>query len=489
MTAFGKVLRNTEPTIVEKIIAMVQRPKRFKPKPALPAKQDTNSRINELAHAEANRIESVFQARGLDDVYIDEMTASPIAGYIRYHVNKPVSVAANKITALQSDIAIELTNGRTDDDDVKVNIRLPSLVIEVEYPFERTPLAWSLAPISKLQPGECIVGRDYSGKIAKPVTLDLSSNEVSNIMVAALPGSGKSQAAVQMVASAAANTSPKEIKFILLDPKCSKELKLLGNLRHAEFIEEHEKCVQAIHEVREEIERRKHNDDRRTIVLVIDELAEFVSKSKEHAELIPVLRSIARMGRSFGVKVIAATQYPMAEATDSELRAMLDARLGGHVGSETQSRVCMDIPGVGCETLPKRGAFYYKDGNSKVTRINTHYLPYEDLFNVVDETNERWLDDRSFFFPLQMAKVAPEVEAAEEPTNLDEATPEQAKKVLSKWKADEVVDLDTKKIKYGMGTKVIKHVFDDNPKTTGRRVQAWKLSLVQQIVQMSQHGV
>lgn len=485
---FGKVLPQPEVSIMERITdkLLSMMPKRKLAKP-VPKRKTVKDELNELGHREADLIEAVFNERGLDGVFIGEMFASPIAGYIRYHITKPTSVPVNKITALQTDIAIELTKGRPDDDDVQVNIRLPSLVIEVEYPFARQPLSWEQAPIRKLQPGECIIGRDYSGTKAKPVTMDLSSNEVSNIMIAALPGSGKSQAAVQMVASAAINTSPDRIKFLLLDPKCSKELKLLGQLRHAAFYEEHSQCVEVIHAVRAEIEKRKHNDDRRTIVLVIDELAEFCSKSKDHADLIPILRSIARMGRSFGIKIVAATQYPMVDATDSELRAMLDARLGGHVGSETQSRVCMDVPGIGCETLPKRGAFYYKDGDSKVTRINTHYLPYEQLFDVVDEANERWLDDDSFFHPQvtqQSYLTEPETVIVEAPVvaeTVDGVTPEQLESVLAEWPVDQLINRDTGKMRHGMGAKVLRHVFGPNVKLNNRPMMKWKIALIDAI--------
>jgi len=298
-------------------------------------------------------------------------------------------------------------------------------------------------------------------------------------MIAALPGAGKSQAVVQMVMSAAFSTSPAAIKFIVLDPKHSREMRALGQLTHAEFISEPEACADMIYRVREEIERRKHNDDTRTIVLVIDELSEFCSKRKEHAEPLPVMRSIARMGRSFGIKIIAATQYPTVDATDSELRAMLDARLGGHVGSETQSRVCMDVPGVGCEYLPKRGAFYYKDGDSKIHRINTHYLPAEDMIGVVNVINERWAGEESFYLPE--IEIAQEEAAESEQAAVREfslVTEEQLERIDKEYDIRLLINEKGDKLNRGYGAELAKFIFGENVNYKSREYRGWLGELV-----------
>lgn len=472
--AFGKVLPQEKAKLLDRLLERRQQQPKY---PIVQVRKSTHDLINELCQREADLIEEVFNERGLEGCYIDTPTYSPIAGYIRYPVEKPVGVSVTKITALQNDIAQVLTRGRPDDDDVKVNIRLPSLIIEVEYPHERKPLDWELAPLRKLTPGESIIGRDYSGIKAKPVTVDLCGNEFSNILIGALPGSGKSQAVVQMVASACYAASPEELRVFILDLKCSKEMKLLGQLRHASFHSEPDECVAIIAAIREEIERRKNNTDRRSIIIVIDELAEFCSNSKEHAELLPVMRSIARMGRSFGVKMIVATQYPTAEATDSEFRAMCNERMGGHVGTKIQSGICMGVNDVGCETLPMRGAFYYRDGNSKIRRINTHYLPYEGMFDVVDEINDRWLERHGFLYPGAKREEV----VAEVPEKVGQVSDSQLAMVLDEWTLDQLIKADTRKLRYGMGAKTLRLVFGPDVDINSGTSKRWKKSLVQRL--------
>lgn len=442
----------------------------FRPKPQLP--KTLEQRLDDYCQREADAIDALFADRNLRGVYIDALTASPIAGYVRYHVCKPNGVPVNKITGLRDDIAALLTNMRPDDDDVTVTIRLPRLIIEVEYPFEQEVLGWDIAPLDRLKSGEMIVGRNYESKVAKPVVENLHSKETTNFLIAALPGSGKSQAIVQMVISAAHSTDPEDIKFIVLDPKYSAELYEIGQLAHCEFYSDVDECVQQIFNLRAEIEKRKTTRDKRTIVLVIDELSEFCDKSNKESDLMSALRSIARLGRSFGVKVIAATQYPTVEATDSELRTMLDSRLGGHVGSETQSRVCMDVPSIGCEHLPKRGAFFYKDGNSRIRRINTHYLPDYEIHEVVDGINTKWQGKETFSLAVGERPIA----VAESNVNADTVTDAQIEAILDAYDIDELIRDDGKggyKLHHGKGSQLIKFVFGDDAKTNDGTYRRW----------------
>jgi hypothetical protein len=432
-------------------------------------------RLDKVLQPEADLIESIFRQRGLVGVTIPEITTSSIAGYVRFHVNRPYHVEVSKITKLRGDIAATLTAHRPHDDDVTVHINPVQMVIEVEYPFDRLPLEWSIVPTHSLRPMDILIGRCYEGKNAQPIKINLNDKTVSNIGVFALPGSGKTQAITQMVATGAYSTSPEDIKFVVLDPKFSPELEALSAMAHVEWVTEPADCQQMVFNIKAELDRRKRNRDNRKIVLVIDELAEFFRENDIDDTAI-CLRSIASLGRQLNVHLIVATQYPTVKATDSELRNMIDMRLGGHVGDEVQSKVAMGLSGVGCENLPSPGAFLFKDQKSKIKRINTHFLPEEDIPHWAERVNHRWRSAESWEIPKADAPVPEAIS-----TKSDAVTSEQINLILDNFDIDEILT-DDGEFKRGMGAKLIRLAFGDNVQARGGKYMRWKTNMLQALI-------
>lgn len=429
-------------------------------------------KINKFCHKEAKLINGIFDARNLRGVYIESISASDIAGYIRYHVQRPHHVEVSKITKLRSDIAATLTASRVGDNDVTVDINPTRMVIEVEYPWERAPLGWDIVPINSMKPMDIVLGRCYEGSSARPMTINLYDKSVSNIGVFALPGSGKTQAVLQMIASSSFVTSPGDLKFIMLDPKFSPELAELAGVEHVEWITEPSDCQQMVFNIKAELDRRKRNPDKRKIVLVIDELAEFF-RENEDGDVILALRSIASLGRQLNVHIIAATQYPTVKATDSELRAMIPIRLGGHVNDEVESRVAMGVGGVGCEFLPMRGAFFLRDLDSKIKRINTHFLPEDDIHHWVERVNYKWRAKNSWQLEHADKPVATSGSSA---VKADAVTPDQIDLILETYDIESILTAEGK-IRRGMGATLIRLVFGDDANVKSGTYMRWQKSL------------
>jgi DNA segregation ATPase FtsK/SpoIIIE-like protein len=134
-----------------------------------------------------------------------------------------------------------------------------------------------------------------------------------------------------------------------------------------------------------ELQRRKGLDDSSNeprIVVVIDELAELGDK-----ESLAMLSSILRIGRSFRVNVIAATQLP-TKATCGE-KNNYTVRFIGQVTDPQTAHIAAGRPETGAHLLPGRGAFLRVEGN-KLDRLQAYHLDMTGTETLVASIRQRW---------------------------------------------------------------------------------------------------
>ena len=184
----------------------------------------------------------------------------------------------------------------------------------------------------------------------------------THILIGGATGSGKS-VVINGFLHTALLQSPALYQFILIDLK-RVELHEYRNLPHTisyadniisaltalqtalDFIDDRYSYMQA-HGL------RKY--DGSCIYVVIDELADLMTVDKKH--VLPLLQRIAQIGRAANVKIIAATQCPLATVIPTAVKVNFDTIIGLHTRSAQDSR---NIIGQnGCEALPRYGQGYY----------------------------------------------------------------------------------------------------------------------------------
>lgn len=87
------------------------------------------------------------------------------------------------------------------------------------------------------------------------------------------------------------------------------------------------------------------------LYLIIDEWAELLIDSKKKA--IPLIQSIAQLGRAAGIHLIMATQCPLAKIIPTEIKLNFDGLLALRTRSKQDSRNIIGYPGA--ESLPRFG--------------------------------------------------------------------------------------------------------------------------------------
>ncbi|MBI3582454.1 MAG: DNA translocase FtsK [Nitrospinae bacterium] len=279
---------------------------------------------------------------------------------------------------------------------------------------------------SKLSLG---LGMDISGK---PVVTDLA--QIPHLLVAGATGSGKSVGINSMICSILFNSTPDEVKMIMIDPKMI-ELSIYDGIPHliAPVVTNPKKAANALRWVVEEMEKRynclaekgvrnidgynrtiedegqkakgkrqkekvkgrenaegqeseeiteiKEEKKLPYIVVIIDELADLMMVSSKDVE--DALTRLAQMARAAGIHLLVATQRPSVDVLTGIIKANFPSRISYQVSSRIDSRTILDT--IGAERLLGKGdMLFLPPGTSRLQRIHGAYVSEVEIKKVVE---------------------------------------------------------------------------------------------------------
>jgi DNA segregation ATPase FtsK/SpoIIIE, S-DNA-T family len=216
------------------------------------------------------------------------------------------------------------------------------------------------------------LGQDVAGQ---PFSADLA--KMPHLLIAGATGSGKSVCVNAIIGSLLMNSTPSEVKLILIDPK-RVELAQYKGIPHlkAEVIVEPDKAVNALKWTVGTMESRYHefasrgvrniagyNEALRPgqprmpyIVIVIDELADLMMVSAYEVEA--TITRIAQLARATGIHLVVATQRPSVQVITGLIKANIPSRIAFAMTSGIDSRTILDT--TGAEDLLGRGDMLYQ---------------------------------------------------------------------------------------------------------------------------------
>jgi DNA segregation ATPase FtsK/SpoIIIE, S-DNA-T family len=224
---------------------------------------------------------------------------------------------------------------------------------------ERSKLAFAL--------GQDVAGQPFSADLAR----------MPHVLIAGATGSGKSVCVNAIIDSFLMNTTPAEVKLILIDPK-RVELAQYKGIPHllTEVIVEPDKAVNALKWTVGTMESRYaefasrgvrniagYNEALRPgqprmpyIVVVIDELADLMMVSAYEVEA--TVTRIAQLARATGIHLVVATQRPSVQVITGLIKANIPSRIAFAMTSGVDSRTILDT--TGAEDLLGRGDMLYQ---------------------------------------------------------------------------------------------------------------------------------
>ncbi|MBU0982079.1 DNA translocase FtsK [Patescibacteria group bacterium] len=318
---------------------------------------------------------------------------------VQYTLKPSEGVKLSKITSLKNDLALALAASA-----VRIEAPIPGKsLVGIEIPNE-SRASVKMREIMETETYKNLkadlkiaLGRDVSGN---PVVIDLT--KMPHLLIAGATGAGKSVGLNSFLISLLYNYSPKEMKFIMIDPK-QVELSAYNGLPHllTPVITEPEKAATALRWAVAEMNRRykvcadaghrnitDYNDDRKTaekmpkIVVVIDELADLMMTAQKEVEAS--ICRIAQMARAVGIHLLVATQRPSVDVITGLIKANIPARIAYTVTSSVDSRTILDTNGA--EDLLGLGDMLFLSGTmGKPVRIQGIYLSNKEILKVTNK--------------------------------------------------------------------------------------------------------
>ncbi len=377
----------------------------------------------------ARMLEGVLGDFGVEGK-ITEVSPGPVVTL--YELEPAPGIKSSRVIGLADDIArsmsalsvrVAVVPGRN-----VIGIELPNRKRETVYLRELLMSEAYSASTCKLP---LAMGKDIGGS---PVVADLA--RMPHLLVAGTTGSGKSVAINTMILSLLYRYSPRECRFIMIDPKML-ELSVYEGIPHllAPVVTEPKKAVVALKWTVREMEERyramsklgvrnidgynmrvKEARDRGEtlmrkvqtgfdpdtgkpifedqpldlkdlpfIVVIVDEMADLMIVAGKDIEA--TIQRLAQMARAAGIHIIMATQRPSVDVITGTIKANFPSRVSFQVTSKIDSRTILGEQGA--EQLLGQGDMLYMAGGGRITRVHGPFVSDKEVEEVVTFLKEQ----------------------------------------------------------------------------------------------------
>ena len=321
----------------------------------------------------------------------------------RYEVQLEPGILVKKIVALADNLAMSLAAI-----DVRVEAPIPGkAAIGIEVPNDvcqmvslRECLATNefMSAPSKLT---FALGKDVSGEFKYA---DLT--RMPHLLVGGSTNSGKSVCLNTIISSILYRATPREVKFVMIDPK-RVELSLYDGIPHllAPVIKDVKQAAGIFRSVLKEMEERYDRfarigtrnidgfngrvppDERLPyIVVVVDELADLMMQQGPEVETS--ICRLAQLARATGIHLVIATQRPSVDVITGTIKANISSRIAFAVATQVDSRTIIDMPGA--DRLIGRGDMLFMPIDAaKPVRVQGCYVGERETEELVKYLREQ----------------------------------------------------------------------------------------------------
>lgn len=347
-------------------------------------------------------IEDVLSNFGVNAKVLD-ISVGPVI--TRYELSPNPGTKISKITNLADDIALALASK-----EIRIEAPIPGkAAIGIEIPRE-SPATVSFRDVIDSREFTA-TGSKLKVALGKKIT-DAPAvgelNKMPHLLVAGATGSGKSIFINCLITSLLFNSTPDEVKLLLIDPKMV-ELSQFNGIPHlmTPVVTDPKKASKYLKHIVNEMETRyelfasqgirdiEHYNNVSTnkslpyIVVIIDELADLMMVSSHEVE--ELICRLAQKARAAGIHLVIATQRPSVNVITGLIKANIPSRISFAVSSQIDSRTILDAGGA--ERLLGKGDMLYSPiGLSKPIRVHGCYIDENEVRNVVQHWKSQGTD-------------------------------------------------------------------------------------------------
>ncbi len=376
-----------------------------------------------LLEENAKKLQNVLKDFGINGE-ITKVHPGPVVTL--YEIEPSAGTKASRVIALADDIARSMS---------AISARIAVLpgknALGAELPNEKRKIIYLRSILESEEYKNhshklpIILGRNISDE---DVIVDLA--KMPHLLVAGTTGSGKSVAINTMILSLLYSLSPKQCKFIMIDPKML-ELSVYEGIPHllAPVVTEPGKAITALKWVVKEMENRYRlmsnlgvrniegynkainaatesgevlektvqtgfnaetgkpifeklpleMEELPFIVVIVDEMADLMIVAGKDIE--SSIQRLAQMARAAGIHIIMATQRPSVDVITGVIKANFPTRISFQVTSKIDSRTI--IGEQGAEQLLGMGDMLYMGSGSRLTRVHGPFVEDGEVERVV----------------------------------------------------------------------------------------------------------
>jgi S-DNA-T family DNA segregation ATPase FtsK/SpoIIIE len=373
----------------------------------------TNEKVRRQALEDMSELlESTLATFGIE-AQVVEISRGPAV--TRFEMKLAPGIKVNKILALSDDLALALEAYRVRIEapipgKAAVGIEVPNKTREDVCLREVTDSEQFHSSTSKLT---IALGKTITGD---PLIADLSG--MPHLLIAGATGSGKTVCVNSMIASILYNSTPEEVRFMMIDPKVV-ELSPYNGIPHLLWpvITDPKEAGKYLHWLVNEMEERYKTLARvgarniesynqkvaeglvpKTqpedlfeqqepfkplpyIVTVIDELADLMMVASIEVE--DAIMRLAQLARAVGIHLVLATQRPSVDVITGVIKANFPARISFQVSSKVDSRTVLDMNGAE-KLIGKGDLLYLPAGFSKPIRAQGVYITDQEINRIVE---------------------------------------------------------------------------------------------------------
>lgn len=350
--------------------------------------------MHEKAEIIVNTLESFGVVVKISDIYRGPSIT-------RYEIQPGAGIKVSRIKSLEDDISLYLAA-----QGVRIEAPVPGkacIGIEVPNTTKDTVSLREILSSKEFRSSESkltfAVGKDIAGNI---ILGDIA--KMPHVIIAGTTGSGKSVCTRSIIMSILYNSTPDEVRIILIDPKIV-EFKAFEGIPQLliPVVTDPKKAAGALNWAVNEMIRRYTifadngandlksfndiacNDEilqkLPQIVIFIDELADLMLVAGKEVE--DSICRLAQMGRASGIHLVIATQRPTTDVITGLIKANIPSRIALAVKSQIDSRTIIDMAGAD-KLLGNGDMLYYPIGASKPLRVQGCFASSKDIENTVE---------------------------------------------------------------------------------------------------------
>lgn len=340
--------------------------------------------------ANIDTLESTLDEFGIEANVVEVATGPTVT---RYECQLGPGIRVARITALADNIAMNLAASH-----VRVEAPIPGkAAIGVEVP-NSSPSPVTLREVLDTKefidnPAKLMIGlgQDVSG-----VNKYADLTRAPHLLIGGATNSGKSIGLATVIMSILMRNTPKDCKFVMIDPK-RVELSLFDGIPHllCPVIKDVKEAPGVLRAVWREMDRRydvlsehgvrnidgwnakcSFQERMPYIVVVIDELADLMIQAA--AEVETSIVRLAQLARAVGIHLVIATQRPSVDVITGTIKANIPSRVAFAVSSQIDSRTILDSKGAE-DLIGKGDMLFMPIDASKPTRIQGCYVGEKEI--------------------------------------------------------------------------------------------------------------